>query len=64
MISFHSLLLNDQASWVKEIQEVFKVRNKPWISLNEVWVIKTLIHSLVLLMVGLGWYLNAIGSYF
>ena len=29
LISSHSLLLNDQASWVKEIQKDFKVRNKP-----------------------------------
>ena len=62
MIFFHSLLLNDQTSWVKEIQKDFKVRNKPYISLNEVWVRKTLIHPWVLLMVGLGWYLNAFGS--
>ena len=28
VISSHSLLLNDQTSWVKEIQKDFKVRNK------------------------------------
>ena len=40
VISSHSLLLNDQVSWVKEIQKDFKLRNKPWITLNEVWVRK------------------------
>ena len=54
VISSPSLLLNDQASWVKEIQKDFKVRNKLYISLSEVWVRKTLIHPWVLLMVGLG----------
>ena len=29
---------------------------------NDVWVRKTLIHPWVLLMVGLGWYLDVIGS--
>ena len=29
VISSPSLLLNDQTSWVKEIQKDFKVRNKP-----------------------------------
>ena len=29
VISFHSLLLNDQASWVKKIQRDLKVRTKP-----------------------------------
>ena len=29
VISSHSLLINDQTSWVKEIQKDFKVRNKP-----------------------------------
>ena len=32
----------------------FEVRTKPYISLNDVWVRKTIIHSWVLLMVGLG----------
>ena len=54
MIYSPSLLLNDQASWVKEIQKDFKVRNKPQISLSEIWIRKTLIHLWVLLMVGLG----------
>ena len=57
----HSSLLNDQASWLKEIHKGFKVRNKPHITLNEVWVRETLIHPWVLLMVGLGWYLMSLG---
>ena len=62
MISSPSLLLNDQEFWVKEIQKDFKVRTKPYISLNDIWVRKTLIDPWVLLMVGLGWYLNVFGS--
>ena len=40
VISSHSLLLSDQASWVKKIQRDLKVRTKPKISLNDVWVRK------------------------
>ena len=62
VISSPSLLLNDQASWVKEIPKDFKVRTKLKISLNDIWVRKTLIHPWVLLMVGLGLYLDVFGS--
>ena len=54
VISSPSLLLNDQASWLKEFQKDFKVRTKPYISLNDIWDRKTLIHPWVLLIVGLG----------
>ena len=54
VISSHSLLLNDQVSWVKKIQRDLKGKTKPLISLNDVWVRKqNLIHPWVLLMVGL-----------
>ena len=56
MISSHSLLVNDKASLVKKIQRDLKVRTKPHNFFNDVWVRKTLIHSWVLLMVGLGRY--------
>ena len=62
MIYSHSLLLTNQASWVKKIQRDLKVRTKPYIFLNDVWVRKTLIHPWVLLMVGLGRYKDVIGS--
>ena len=35
---------------------------KPYKVIFYVWVRKTLIHPCVLLMVGLGWYLDVIGS--
>ena len=37
-----------------QVQRDFKVRTKPQISLNDVWIRKTLIHPWVLIMVGLG----------
>ena len=44
------------------MQSDFKVLHKPYISLNDIWVRKNLIHPWVLLMVGLGWYLDVFGS--
>ena len=44
------------------MQSDFKVLHKPQISLNDIWVRKTLIHPWGLPMVGLGWYLDVFGS--
>ena len=45
-----------------QVQSDFKVFYKPKISLNDILDRKTLIHPWVLLMVGLGWYLDVFGS--
>ena len=45
-----------------QVESDFKVRTRPLISQNDIWVRKTLIHQWVLLMVGLEWYLDVFGS--
>ena len=47
---------------MKETQGVSRYVTKLYKVVFDVWVRKTLIHPLVLLMVGLGWYLDVIGS--
>ena len=46
----------------EEYSKGFKGRNQTLDSLNDIWVRKTLIHPWVLLIVGLGWYLDVFKS--